>query len=433
MIKRLVCALAAVAWLVGLSGCASSPSTYRVVDYGNATQWLLPPGADAWSSGGRGASIPTRGFQIDLPLRNSACPYYAKFPRDERNVGAFRGEIVPLTDGSVLRLKSVGMFLDDTSLLAAWVAWWEGARKDWPGECLADVRTQIEAMLVERRPLQFGEMLKLYYGFDDETRTVIIRPGTRVCVTDVPFRADLAGARFSAAGENCATAMSDGHGGADFGPTSSVLFKFSRLNTSTPEVHAIASWAEIPALTGHVFLLRYPETMPVSPKQLGTAQDAEFPLLIAVDVAKAGAVTRAMQCVKKGANTRQVGEFCGQAGFGASSCGEALPDGSALAGSRPKCFRFGERGVLTPYITVLLNGAPVSVPLGTTLGGAMERLSPPGRPSDQPTSKEQATPAAFARVRVTRMFEGRPVVVDLSGADVSSLQLLLLPGDGISW
>lgn len=433
MIKRLTWALAATACLVGLAGCATSPSTFRVVDDGNATHWLLPPGADAWSSRGQGASIPTRGFRIDLPLRNSACPYHAKFPRDERSVGAFRGEIVPLTDGPVLRLKSVGTFLDDASLRAAWVAWWEGARKDWPGECLADARTQIEAMLVERRPLQFGEMLKLYYGFDDETRTVIIRPGTSVCVTDVPFRAAVEGARFSAAGENCATAMSDGHGGAGFGPTSSVLFKFSELDTSDPKVHAIASWAEIPVLEGHVFLLRYPETMPVSPKRLGTAQDAEFPLLIAVDVRKVGAVARAMQCVKKGANARQVGDFCGRPGFGASSCGEALPAGSALAGSQPMCFRFGERGVLTPHITVLLNGAPVNVPLGTTLGGAMERLSPPGRPSDLPTSKEQTTTAAFARVRVTRMFEGRPVVVDLSGADLSSLQILLLPGDGISW
>lgn len=435
MIERLIWALVATACLVGLAGCATAPSTYRAVvqvaDDGKSAQWLLPPSANTWNSRGWADSAPSSGYYIDVPLAHADCPY-ARFPEDAPIAGALQGEIVPATGGTVLRMKSAGAFLDETSLRAAWTAWWDDARKEWPGKCLAADPNAMEEMLVERRPLQFGEILKLYYGFDNVTRTVIIRPGTIVCAADVPYRPVSGSPRFSAAGENCATAMSDGHGGANFSPVVSVLYKFSRLDVTDHKVHAIASWAEIPELKGHLFLLRYPKTMPVSPTASVSAKDAEFPLLIAVDaVADHGAVSRALQCVQ--GNDLEVGDFCGNKGFGASSCGTALPAGSMLATSRPVCFRFGERGVLTPHVTVLLNGNPVLVPLGTTLGSALEKLSPPTRGIDQHTNENTAALAAMAGVRVTRLFEGRSVVVDVSGAGTSAPQLLLLPGDRISW
>lgn len=436
MTKRLIRVVTAMAWLLGLAGCATSPSTFRIVEigagHGKAIQWLLPPGVDTWRTGGRDDSTPSSGFRIDIPLRDSACPYFAKFPIAEPSSGGLQGEIAPMSGGAVLRLKSSGALLDHTSLRAAWAAWWDKARTDWPGKCLAGVRSSIEAMLMERRPLPLSEVLKQHYGFDGYSRTVVIRPGTSVCVADVPYRSGIVpGAMFSAAGETCATAVSDDQGGANFWPAINLYNKLTSLDVEGRKVHTISSWAEIPKQDGYVFLLRYPKTMPHNPALAAKAEDADYPLLISVNAANDGAVNRARQCVDDGANTKQVTAFCGSDGFNAPSCGQPLPAGSPLAVSPPRCFRFGERGVPTPYITVLLNGAPVNVPLGTTLGGAIERLSPPRRLGDQHV--EQAKPAAVARARVTRMFEGRPIVVDLSGADASALDFLLLPGDNISW
>ncbi|WP_430421381.1 hypothetical protein [Methylibium petroleiphilum] len=324
------------------------------------------------------------------------------------------------------------MFDDEKSLRLAWAKWWDNAEREWPGKCLAADPNVMEEVLVERRPLSFGEVLRLSYGFDNITRTVVIHPGTSICAADVPYRPVSGSSRFSAAGESCATAISDGHGGANFGPSASVLYKFSSLDVSARQVHAIASWAEIPELQGHLFLLRYPSTMPVSPAALISAKDAAFPLLIAINaIIDPGAVGRALQCVQ--GNDSEIGDFCGSKGFNASSCGLALPASSKLAESRPICMRFGERGVLTPHITVLLNGAPMSVPLGTTLGGALERLTPPQLKSKQNSNPIGAARPASAGVSVSRMSNGRPVVVDLSGAGSSAPQLLLLPGDRISW
>lgn len=142
------------------------------------------------------------------------------------------------------------------------MSWWSIAEKEWPGQCLGIDPKVVEQVLLERSPKRFDALLKLHYGFDDQTRSVILRPGTNVCAADVPYRAISGTARFSAGGETCATATSDGHGGVVLGPATVVLHKFSSLDTSRPEVLAIASWAEIPYLQGHQFLLRYPSAMP---------------------------------------------------------------------------------------------------------------------------------------------------------------------------
>ncbi len=425
MIKRLILSLVAAA---GLGGCAIAPQSFRAVAYPDSGAWLLPPSAGYETEVDWAGRTPASWSYIDVPVEPSTCPY-ASYPKKWHGKVGLQGEFVPTPAGQVLRMKSTGMFVDEKSLRTAWASWWDDAQKEWPGKCLAADSKVVEEMLVERRPLPFGEMLKLHYGFDNVTSTVVIRPGTSVCAADVSYRGASA-PRFSASGESCATAVSDGHGGANFGPAASVLYKFSLLDVSDRKVHAIASWAEIPELKGHLFLLRYPKgSMPVSPAGVDGAKDTAFPLLIAVDTAAdRDVVGRALECVQ--GNDLRVGDFCGKEGFGASSCGTVLPAGSKLAESRPICFRFGERGVLTPHITVLLNGTPVAVPLGTTLGGALERLTPPHRNNDQHSSWKVA---ALAGARVTRVFEGRPVRVDVSGAGASALQLLLLPGDQLSW
>lgn len=425
MMKRLILSLLVAS---GLAGCAIAPPSFRAVAHPNSGSWLQPPGAGSEAEVDWAGREHARRFYIDVPVPHSTCAY-ASYPKERPGKVGLQGEFVPTPAGVVLRMRSEGMFVDERSLRTAWANWWDDARKEWPGKCLAADPKVIEEMLVERRPLPFGEMLKLHYGFDNVTRTVVIRPGTSVCAADVSYRGPSA-PRFAASGESCATAVSDGHGGANFGPAASVLYKFSLLDVSDRKVHAIASWAEIPELKGHLFLLRYPKgSMPVSPAGVDGAKDTAFPLLIAVDTAAdRDVVGRALQCVQ--GNDLRVGDFCGKEGFGASSCGTVLPAGSKLADSRPICFRFGERGVLTPHITVLLNGAPVAVPLGTTLGGALERLTPPHRDNDQHSSRKAA---ALSGARVTRVFEGRPVRVDVSGAGASALQLLLLPGDQLSW
>jgi hypothetical protein len=450
MIKRLIWALTAIACLVSLAGCATSPSTYRVVaqvaDDGKPAHWLLPPSADAWSSFRWIDSVPSRGFYIDLPLRQSACAYYAKFPEDAPKGGALQAELVPVPSGAVLRMKSTGTFLDDTSLRAAWFAWWAAAKDAWPGKCIGIDQAVMEQILVERRPLRFSELLRLYYGFEESTRSVILRPGTTVCASDVPNRAAHATARFSASGETCATLLSDGSGGAVFGPLAIPLGYISAIDTSKRIVHPIASWAELPHrnLVGHQFILRYPKGLPTNPNAMPLPTDlvgtnaGHVPLLIAVDTRVEGSVARAMQCVR--ADDDDILDVCGTKGFEASRCGGSISASDPLAELKnrpPKCFRFGERGVITPRITVTINGAPVEVLLGTTLGAALERLAPPFPHALQPRLHDlvaqAAGQAAVSGIRVMRMFEGKPVAVDLSGAGASALGLALLPGDQLSW
>lgn len=449
MIKRLICALAAVACLVGLAGCATSPSTYRVAaqvaDDGKPVHWLLPPSADTWSSFRWVDSVPSRGFYIDLPLRHSACAYFAKFPEDAPKGGALQGEVLPAAGGVVLRMKSNGTFLDDTSLRAAWSAWWSVAKDRWPGKCLGIDEKVLGQVLVERSPLQISELLRLYYGFDRSTRSVILRPGTTVCVSDVLGHVDHPTARFSAAGESCATVMSDGSGGAVFWPLAIPLQHISGIDPrdkKTQVVHPIASWAELPHkdLSGHQFILRYPKSLPIAPSDMPASDEphidpGRFPMLIAVNTEVEGAVARAMRCVV--ASDKQIEEFCGNKGFEATACGGPLQSNDPLKGQPPKCFRFGERGVITPRITVTVNGAPAEVPLGTTLGAALERFAPTlprglqSRTSD--AVAQAAAQSVGSGVRLMRMFEGRPVAVDLSGAGTPPLSMVLLPGDQLSW
>lgn len=456
MINRLIWVLTAIACLVGLAGCATSPSTYRVVaqmaDDGKPVHWLLPPSADTWSSLRWIGSVPFSGFYIDLPVRHSGCAFSAKFPEDAPKAGALQAEFMPMPGGAVLRMKSTGTFLDETSLRAAWLAWWAAAKDAWPGKCLGDEAAVMEHVLLERRPLRFTEALRVYYGFEESTksaagtRSVILWPGTTVCVTDVPYRAQHPTSRFSAAGESCATLMSDGSGGAVFWPLAITLKHISAINTSNRVVHPITSWAELPHndLKGHQFILRYPTFLPTNPNEIPAPGDpagtnaGKVPLLIAVDTRVEGSVARAMQCVR--ADDNDILDVCGTKGFEASRCGGSIPASDPLAELKarpPKCFRFGERGVITPRLTVTINGAPVEVPLGTTLGAALERLAPPFpralHPRLHDSVSKAAGRAAVSGVRVLRMFEGRPVVVNLSGAGASALGMVLLPGDQLSW
>jgi hypothetical protein len=420
MFKRLLSLAVAVA---GLAGCATTPPSYRAVTHPVTGAWLLPPGAGSGSEFGAGQP-PAQWPYIDIPVAHSAC-HYARHPEQGLGSGGLQGEVVPTPAGTVLRIRSAGMFVEEAALRTAWRAWWKDAPTGWH-ECLAADRAALEERLVERRPLPFDKMLSLHYGFDDSTRSVVIHPGTRVCAADVPYRAAGGTARFSAAGETCATAMSDGHGGANFGPAASVLYKFSLLDVSKLRVHAIAGWAEIPALQGHLFLLHYPKKMPASPVATGV-MDTDYPLLIAVDAAAdRDVVSRALQCVQ--GDEQDLADFCGDKRFDMRRCG--TPADSPLRKSRPYCFRFGERGVLTPQVTILLNGTPVDVPLGTTLGGALERLTPPDRGNER---LRNTLTQALSAARLQRMFRGRPAAMDVTGAGPAALQLLLLPGDQIAW
>ena len=67
----------------------------------------------------------------------------------------------------------------------------------------------------------------------------------------------------------------------------------------------------------------------------------------------------------------------------------------------------------------------------------MERLAQPFPHALQPRVHDlvakAAGQAAVSGVRVMRMFEGKPVAVDLSGAGASALGMVLLPGDQLSW
>lgn len=459
MITRLISVVALMMCLIGLTGCVSSPSTYRVAaqlaDDGKPAHWLLPPSADTWSSFRWMDSAPSSGFYIDLPLRHSGCAYYAKFPEDAPKAGALQAELVPVPNGAVLRMRSTGTLLDDTSLRAAWSAWWAAAKDAWPGNCIGIDQAVMEEILVERRPLRFTELLGVHYGFDESTRSVILWPGTTVCVSDVAYRDQGAITRFSAAGESCTTAMSDGERGVVLWPLVIPLQGIAESNKSKWKdpitgkpivVLPIASWVELPYKVGHQFILRYPKFLPTTPSAMPvptpptppTHKDAgKVPLLILIDARVAGSVARAMKCVA--APDNEILEFCGEQGFEADSCGGRIEASDPLADLKkrpPMCFRFGERGLITPMVSVTVRGASLEVPLGTTLGGILERYAPP--PHSQVVrvhdSAAQATAeAAVAGVRLMRMFEGKLVAVDLHGANASALDLVLLPGDQLSW
>ncbi|WKV98440.1 hypothetical protein PYV50_09550 [Pseudomonas sp. H22_DOA] len=446
MTKRLLLSMVTVTVLLSLTGCA----TYRAVAQKGTDKkdvyWLLPPSAEIETSVLLGDSTPSSWFHIDLPLQKSTCLYFSRLPWAQPHQGGLQGEIVPTLSGTVLRMKSKGSFLEEVSLRKAWKEWWSEARDKWPGNCLGIDPGLAEQMLVDRRPLRFEEILQVYYGFDEITRSVILWPGTNVCATDVPYRAIGANARFSSAGESCATAISDGKGGTVFSPAAIPLRNISSLDTSARVVHSIASWAEMPhqGLVGHQFLLRYPKDLPTTPNAMPLPTDpngtnaGHVPLLIAIDARIEGSINRALRCVQ--ADDNEIGDLCGKKGFEATSCGGTFlpsdPHGD-LKDSPPKCFRFGERGVITPRITVSINGALLEFPLGTNIRTALERLAPPFPRevlSIYPLSVGQVPDqAVMFSIRLTRLFEGKQVRVDLSDAGASALDLVLLPGDQLSW
>lgn len=441
-----------VVCLVSITGCVSS-SAFRLVDKSTHEKiegsWLLPPSAE-FKKPSLYSDVKLNRFYVDLPLRNSSCGIFTKYP-ERLTKDKFQGQILPSFHGQKLRLWYLGHFLDTMNLRQKIRDWLLDKNNDLvSANCLGDSSLVIEQTLIERSPIQIASILTMHYGFDDQTRSVILHPGTNVCAADVPYRAISGTARFSAGGETCATATSDGYGGVVFAPPAIVLDKFSRLDTTKPEVHAIASWAEIPYLKGHQFLLRYPSStiqwgMPTSPSQMNSATDSTFPLLIAFNTDSGDEVVeRALQCVNVNANDDEIASFCRGAGedpskekgFNSPSCKKSTDEG-AVPFPPPICFRFGERGVLTPNITVQLNGLPLAVPLGTTLGGILERLTPPPfnreQLSDNRLMTDAGAHAILKNVRVKRIFESRPVIVDLTDAENSALNLPLLPGDQLSW
>lgn len=364
---------------------------------------------------------------------------------------------------------------DRKKLETALATWWDEFGESNP-QCFSPAtRESVIRSVMSQRPMTPEEAIADWYGpgpLPGGYRAILLRPGMRVCVSDVmpaggeqlaldrlevpttrindalagteggpteTTEALRAAARspigFRLAGSSCAR-LAQGVAGPTFDPVA------SRLNPKLRE-HAgdddndgrrtINSWAEIEPVSWNrsVYLVIQPVGMPTAPPRPGN--DPDYNLYSVLVIAKPDAQVLvsprigppqsfpAIEAVRQATLSQGVEDMC-------NSQGAAL-----------RCIRFGERGVFAVDFPVFVNGQQVDVPVGATVETVFSLVALDFLAQDLGRGKigpdeDPAAELRRARLRrelhMRRWFEGRQVPVVL---DASAATLPLQPGDEIRW
>jgi hypothetical protein len=387
---------------LALGGCASAPSSFRIVPAEKAdakrplTNFLvLAPGVRAKDAGL---------YAMDIPITSS--PWHC--PSSEAGNAYFRARVLAAGfNAAVLRVTSV-RHEQEAQLRAAWANWSKSPQAEPIIQCLsAQDLAAIPDRLAAARPVNGEQSLESALGLSG-TRLISLAPGMTVCASD-GFMRELTADGYSPTGPFCARVTDSPSAGQALDPIRHSIARISAgpdSGASFP-IRSIASWAEVPLdAAPREYVVRYPTALPPA----GHPPPEDVSLLVSLEARLPFEVRQAaMSCI---ANEGRFTDFC-------ESPIDQIP---ALCGNPvlaqmkvpPMCYRFGERGVMNISIPVIINGAPADVEAGALVRDAATRL---GRPTTTPPDMK-------------RWYGTKQHTVEF---EAEAFDLPLLPGDKLSW
>ena len=156
----------------------------------------------------------------------------------------------------ILRVSGTEPFASSDALSKAWSEWWDHEGAWATRDCLGpDAKEAVRRTLLSQRPRRSAEALEAQFGFHprkviaetvESRRAVVLRPGTKVCATDVaPTGGNTA---FRASGGDICTSMVDGpRGGALFDAAAGRIVGITSPGDWEPgKLHSVTSWSEVP-------------------------------------------------------------------------------------------------------------------------------------------------------------------------------------------
>lgn len=328
---------------------------------------------------------------------------------------------------AVLFEGSESRFATADTLDAALTKWWESDETASFRNCFSLDKPSVRRALLAQRTQTSNEILQSEFAFDGLKHgpkwatTLLLRPGVRVCATDVgtsPRKAR----EWTIGGHTCTRVVRAPNGGTYFDP---VIGAFNGLTVEGHQhkhVYRVASWAEIsrPALGAYLWVLVNPINLPLYGDE--SPADSEVPIVAGIAMSE-GTVPAALLNLLKTQPTdhvHRIKNLCGSDGV--------------------ICYKFGERSTFTVDFKVFANGTGLDVPVGATLGDLAAVVAPDIFAPELMTPAEIDDPAWNERARLNlsrltmqRVFDGRLVTVDLSRAGAKAYDLHLQPGDRFKW
>lgn len=396
------------------AGCVFSPHNFRVVSAGESSEAepelkrfeILAPGVQRINLEDK-----TFRYLVDIPLttRPTGCR--------ETSSGklGIEGRILWTSSSTILRFTTP-RFATEAELRKAWDDWKQSALGAPVAECLSEEdRKSMPDRLASARPVNGEQSLEAGFGLSKNTPVVLLRPGMTVCASDA-FMRNAAASVFVSLGQSCARVARSPAGGSVLDPMRYSLHAMTTTPTgsSSGPVGNIASWGEVPKESAAVqYLVRYPRTLP-KPSDSFSPKDLSLLISLGNDIAPE-VREAAVKCIAD-TDTEKLLDFCQ---VPVEKIADKCEDPLLKLKVKPQCYRFGERGVMSVGIPVVVNGTPTDVSVGALIGDAAARLG-----------RAAVTPPA----RMMRWHDGRLRAVEIHFEDTwQAFDLPLLPGDQISW
>ncbi len=393
-----------------MTGCAFSPPTFRVVPSGEyATPGRELKAFEILAPGVRRIEKEKQlVYLVDIPLE--ASPW--RCPTIEAKGGGMNARILWAgVNTAVLRVMTA-----DRSKLADPRKVWDDWKKSDDGKLVSECLTakdlkSIPDRLVAARPVDGEESLEAVFGLSDKVPVVLLKQGMTVCASDA-FMRNPSASTFVASGQVCARVASSPAGGYVLDPMRYVLNNITNASTDSgsSKLHNIASWVEVPKEKDALqYLVRYPYLLPTTPSENIKPKNVSLLISLGAEI-EPEVLQAAVKCL---ADNAKVDKFCN----GTSDINTCI--NPYKLNVKPQCYRFGERGVMSVSMPVVINGAPTDEDVVTLIGGAAARLG-----------RADATPPAT----MMRWHDGRLHAVEFELNDVlQALNLPLQPGDQLSW
>lgn len=428
----LTAALAVVS--LGLAGCLL-PQPYRVSSAGATTPpQLRIEGPNVYRTSGGVVSIlyfPAVVTDGSCQIRAGAGGLLARraqAQRGGRTVTAVRFE------------DRGGTFASRAALSAAIDEWWLSPDTTQFRDCFNLDQASVRRSLLAQRPQSAAELLDAQFAFDggadtQRLRTVLLRPGMRICATDgIPEENDRSPRYYQPLSANCTRLVGAPEGGVLFDPVAGRFGGLTHPNHGYQAIHRVASWGEIqrPQRDPHLWALvlpQCPQCLPVSYEVAdpdNPEPDYKYPLLVGI------------RLDKEGSSPPEVPDLLGSSTKLPHRRVEGL-----CAKDRVICYRFGSRTTFTTDFPVYVNGAAQDVGVGTTIGDmaaiaspdlfSQTLFSPAAIASTIDEAARDRVHLGLSRLKMQRVIDGRLVNVDLSAAGVAAYALPLQPGDRLTW
>lgn len=308
--------------------------------------------------------------------------------------------------------------------------------------CLTDdAAATVRSYLATYWPAEAWSAFAAGNGFDptEGRRAFVLRPGMKVCAREMK----------SEAASNCAHVVNSPRGGMMFDPgVGRIPGVFDPPPDGPPrqnKVEQVRSWAEIPFddRGSQNFIVVIPRSMVRTGEEEPGFRDAGTRFTIFAFDSRSKLLPRIVLSCSR-AEVRSVNALCGsKQSFRTCAKKDALNDpavGDETLARVPNmpfdCYQFGIRTTVQVLATISVNGRPVEMPVGTTLGDLLDRFAPTAHAFDlvrDSRTDVQVRAEILRRVRITRRLGSSAFPVDTSSVGPAAAQIPLQHGDSVVW